>query len=42
MVVPRRKDEPMTAAEKTEASEQKSQYLTFGLTKHHEMLHNLA
>ena len=26
----------MTAAKKTEAAAQKSQYLTFGLTKHHE------
>ena len=40
--VPRSKNEPTTAAKKTEAATQKSQFLKFGLTQRYEMLHNIA
>ena len=33
---------PTTAAKNIAAAAQKSQYLTFGLTQHYEMLHNVA
>ena len=42
MSVPRSKNEPTTAAKKTEAATRKSQFLKFGLTQRYEMLHNVA
>ena len=36
------KNEPTTAAKNTMIATQKSQYFTFGLTQHYEMLHNVV
>ena len=40
--VPRNKNDPKAAAERTEAALQKSQYLMFGLTHRYEMFHNVV
>ena len=40
--VPRNKNDPKTAAERTEAASQKSQYLMLGLMRRYEMFHNVV
>ena len=40
--VPRNKNDPKTAAAKTEAASQKSQYLMLGLMRRYEMFHNVV